>query len=151
MRVEVDFASLRKTKWHEYAIRFAFGGAVTAIAGMIASRFGPVVGGLFLACPAIFPASATLIDKHEKQKKEKLGLKGDDRGKEAASVDATGSAMGSVGLLAFAFLCWKLLPEHAAGIVLAVSILCWLLVSVGVWHIRKRDQLLKFWAVKRNR
>jgi hypothetical protein len=30
---------------------------------------GPRVGGLFLAFPAIFPASATLVEKHEKQKK----------------------------------------------------------------------------------
>jgi len=37
---------------------------MTVIAGLIAFRFGPVVGGLFLAFPAIFPASATLIERH---------------------------------------------------------------------------------------
>jgi hypothetical protein len=34
----------------------------------------PVVGGLFLAFPAIFPASATLIEKHVRERKEKAGL-----------------------------------------------------------------------------
>ena len=38
---------------------FFFGGLITAVAGVIAQRFGPIIGGLFLAFPAIFPASAT--------------------------------------------------------------------------------------------
>jgi nicotinamidase-related amidase len=69
-------------------IRFALGGAMTVIAGLIASRYGPVVGGLFLAFPAIFPASATLIEKHQRERKKKAGLSGARRGKEAAALDA---------------------------------------------------------------
>src|SRR5712671_5535227 len=68
------------------------------LAGIIANKFGPSIGGLFLAFPAIFPASATLIEKYEKQKKEKEGLRGTQRGRQAASVDAAGAAMGSIGL-----------------------------------------------------
>ncbi len=37
-------------------------------AGLIANKWGPGVGGLFLAFPAIFPASVGLVEKHEKQK-----------------------------------------------------------------------------------
>ena len=37
-------------------------------------RWGPGIGGLFLAFPAIFPASATLVEKHEKQKKNRAGI-----------------------------------------------------------------------------
>jgi hypothetical protein len=143
MRIEVDFAALRRTKWHEYAVRFVFGGSVTALAGIIAAKYGPVVGGLFLACPAIFPASATLIDKHERQRKEKLGLNGTDRGREAASIDAAGSAIGSVGLLMFGLLTWKLLLEHSVRTVLTLSTLSWLVTSACLWHLRKRDQKLK--------
>jgi hypothetical protein len=47
------------------------------------------IGGLFLAFPAIFPASATLIEKHVRERKEKAGLPGARRGKEAAAFDAT--------------------------------------------------------------
>ena len=70
MQIKVDFSVLGQTKWHEYAVRFLFGGLITAVAGIIAEKCGPGIGGLFLAFPAIFPASATLIEKHEKQKKE---------------------------------------------------------------------------------
>jgi hypothetical protein len=63
MIVQLNLSALRETRWYEYAIRSMLGGAMTVIAGLIAARFGPVVGGLFLAFPAIFPASATLIEK----------------------------------------------------------------------------------------
>jgi hypothetical protein len=39
-------------------------------------EWGPAVVGLFLAFPAIFPASATLIEKHERQRKQRQGLTG---------------------------------------------------------------------------
>jgi hypothetical protein len=92
-----------------------FDGLITPIAGVIAKQFGPAVGGLFLAFPAIFPASATLIEKHEKQKKEKRGLHGVPRGREAASMDAAGAAMGSIGLLQFALNCLALHPDTERG------------------------------------
>ena len=53
-----------------------------AFAGAIAEFWGPAVGGLFLALPAIFCASATLIEKHERERKQKLGLAGQRRGQE---------------------------------------------------------------------
>jgi hypothetical protein len=56
MVVKTDFAGLTTTRWHEYAIRFAVGGAITVIAGLITRKWGPGIGGLFLAFPAIFPA-----------------------------------------------------------------------------------------------
>jgi hypothetical protein len=91
-----------------------------------------------LAFPAIFPASATLIEKHEKQKKDREGLQGTWRGREAASIDAAGSAMGSIGLLFFALLVWQLLPRHGGWMVLMASTAAWLTVSVLIWHIRRQ-------------
>src|ERR1051326_6710222 len=102
MIIKVDPSALKRTKWHEYLVRFAFGGLITTAAGIIAKKFGPEAGGLFLAFPAIFPASATLIEKHEIERKAKKGLAGVTRGRQAASVDAAGAAMGSIGLLVFA-------------------------------------------------
>src|SRR5580704_12204882 len=118
MRIQVDLSTLGQTKWYQYAIRFLFGGLITAVAGIIAKKFGPGIGGLFLAFPAIFPASATLIEKHEKQKKEEEGLQGTQRGREAASVDAAGSAMGSAGLLVFASIVWQFVSRHSTWMVL---------------------------------
>lgn len=137
MRIKVDFSTLRQTKWHDYAVRFLFGGLITALAGIIAKRFGLAIGGLFLAFPAIFPASATLIEKHEKEKKEALGLKGAARGRNAASTDAAGSSMGSIGLSVFAFIVWQFMPRDRAWIVLGGATAVWLGVSVAVWQVRK--------------
>ena len=137
MQVKIDPSVLGQTKWHDYAIRFFFGGLITAIAGIIAKEFGPSIGGLFLAFPAIFPASATLIEKHEKQKKERRGVGGTARGREAASMDAAGAAMGSLGLIVFAFVVWKCLPSHSHSMVLIAATIVWLTVSVLVWKIRK--------------
>jgi hypothetical protein len=101
MTINIDPAGLKQTKWHEYALRFIAGGITTVVAGLISRKWGPGIGGLFLAFPAIFPASATLIEKHERQRKQEKGLHGRERGKDAAAVDALGAAMGSVGLVAF--------------------------------------------------
>jgi hypothetical protein len=138
MTIRIDPAALKETTWNEYIVRFISGGVTTVIAGLIAKKWGPTVGGLFLAFPAIFPASATLIEKHERQRKQKKGLHGERRGIDVAALDALGTAMGSLGLLAFALLCWRLLPHYAAPGVLAGAALVWLLVGVCIWNIRKR-------------
>lgn len=138
MPVKMDLSALKRTKWHEYLVRFAFGGLITAATGVIAKKFGPEVGGLFLAFPAIFPATATLIEKHETDKKKQKGLKGIVRGRDAASADAAGSAMGSIGLFVFAVLVLHLIEGHNLGLVLSAATLCWLGVSVATWFVRKR-------------
>jgi len=137
MRIQVDLSTLTQTQWHEYAVRFLFGGLITTLAGIIAKQLGPGIGGLFLAFPAIFPASATLIEKHEKEKKESLGLKGEARGRIAASIDAAGSSMGSIGLVVFALVVSQFISRGRAWIVLGGATVLWLGVSVAVWQIRK--------------
>jgi Protein of unknown function (DUF3147) len=137
MRVRIDTSVLSQTKAHEYLIRFFFGGLITAFAGIIAKEFGPVIGGLFLAFPAVFPASATLVEKHEMQKKENHGLHGTVRGMQAASIEAAGSAIGSVGLAVFALVVWKFVDGNSHWIVVLAGTLSWLTVSVLLWHLRK--------------
>jgi hypothetical protein len=138
MRVSADFSALKKTKWYEYAIRFLLGGSVTVVAGLIAKYYGPVFGGLFLAFPAIFPASATLLDKHERQKKQRAEIKQTTRGRRMAGVDAAGAALGSLGLATFAWIIWKLLPVwNVAGVFIA-AVIVWFCVSVTLWWIHKK-------------
>jgi hypothetical protein len=133
MKVKASLSALKQTKWYEYATRFFIGGAITVFAGVIAKKFGPAVGGLFLAFPAIFPASATLIEKHEKQKKERAEMHAGHRGQDAAALDAVGAAMGSIGLIAFAILVWFSLTRFPTLAVLAGSAMAWLVVSVCIW------------------
>jgi hypothetical protein len=142
MIIKVDPSGLKETKWHEYALRFVSGGVITVLAGMIARKWGPVIGGLFLAFPAIFPASATLIEKHERQRKQKEGLHGEERGTYAAAIDALGSAMGSIGLVAFAAVCWWLIPNYPTPLALGGATVTWLLVSFFIWIIRQQRRRL---------
>jgi len=142
MTIKIDPAGLKQTKWHEYLLRFVAGGVITVIAGVIARKWGPVIGGLFLAFPAIFPASATLIEKHERQRKQEKGLHGEERGTDAAALDALGAAMGSIGLVAFAGICWWLIPRYPAPRAIGGGTVVWLLVSFSAWTIRQRRRRL---------
>jgi hypothetical protein len=137
MQIEVKFSSLKTTKPHEYVVRFFFGGLITVLTGLIAKHYGPGVAGLFLAFPAIFPASATLIEKHEKQTKRKVGMDGTNRGRAAASVDAAGTAISCLGLPLFAVIIWRWLPGHNGAVVLTVAGLAWLVAAVCFWMLRK--------------
>ena len=137
MKVQIDPGALRDSKWYEYVLRFAFGGTITALAGLIAKRYGPEVGGLFLAFPAILPATATLLEDEQKQKKKHEGMNGAIRGRMAAGVDAYGASMGAIGLALFAVLVWRRLPYGSLAVVLGEATLAWLAVSVFVWVIRE--------------
>lgn len=135
--IQVDLSALTKTKWYEYAVRFLFGGAITVVTGLLANRYGPVFGGLFLAFPAIFPASATLVEKHEREKKQKAGILKTTRGRQAAALDARGALIGSIGLVCFALVVWKLLPDWTGSTTFLAALSTWLAVSILIWRLRK--------------
>jgi hypothetical protein len=137
MRISIHLSALQRTKWYEYLVRFVFGGTITVLAGLIAKKYGPVLGGLFLAFPAIFPASATLVEKHEREKKKKAGITKTIRGRQAAALDAYGASLGSVGLFFFGLIVWRFLPEHNALFVVSAATAVWAFTSVFLWRARK--------------
>jgi hypothetical protein len=137
MRVRINLASLKQIRWHEYLTRFLLGGAITVATGLIAEHFGPVIGGLFLAFPAIFPSGATLIEKHERDKKRSAGIPHTIRGRLAAALDARGAAMGALALAAFGSVIWQLLPRYNAALVFAGAVAAWLTLAILLWRIRK--------------
>jgi len=139
--VTLKLSSLSESKPHEYVVRFVFGGACTVVAGLVAKRFGPGAGGLFLAFPAIFPAGASLIETHEKRRKREAGMDGTRRGREAASVDAAGASLGALGLMAFACLLWLALPQLQTGWVIAGATVVWFGVSLGLWKLRRQASM----------
>jgi hypothetical protein len=147
MHVHATVSALRESQWHEFAIRFALGGLATVLTGIIAAVFGPVIGGLFLAFPAIMPATVTLVEKHQREQKEKAGRKGARRGRDVAAIEASGAALGSVGLIAFAAVMWLTIP--ALGW-LAVLPACaaWIAVSLLMWLLRRP---LRRWPPGRRR
>jgi hypothetical protein len=143
MKVHFEFSHLAETDWHEGVIRSVLGGAATLLAGLLAKYFGPVFGGLFLALPAIFPASASLVQKHEEERKRSAGITHTVRGVQAAALDARGAAMGSIGLACFGLIVWKLLPGHNALATLLAAMAAWLAVSMSIWRMHKLRHVIR--------
>lgn len=125
-----DLKKVKESKWHEYVIRFVFGGLVTAGAGWVAQEYGPSVGGLFLAFPAIFPASITMVQQHEDRKHSRGG---NEKGKQKAGMSAAGALAGSVGMLAFGAVVWGLAGRTSPWICLPVAFAAWLVASLVAW------------------
>ena len=119
MRPTLHLDAIGETRVSEYLIRFAFGGSLTAMTGLIAHVWGPAVGGLFLAFPAILPASLTLVARHE--------------GRAKAAREARGAVLGAVALGVFAITS-SLLAVHASPMLtLTVATTAWIAVSVLLW------------------
>ena len=137
MKILINLAALRQVKWYEHFTRFLLGGLISVVAGLIAKAFGPTVGGLFLAFPAIFPASATLLDKHEREKKRDAGIPCTNRGLLAVALDARGAAMGSLALGAFAWAVWRMLPHLGSAKVLGAALALWVILATALWRTRK--------------
>lgn len=140
MVIKADISALKEASWLEYGIRFLFGGLMTVIAGLIAKHYGPELGGLFLAFPAIAPAAATMIDQHAKQQKQRAGLEGHTRGRKTAALDMFGAVWGSVGLLAFGLVIWRMGTSHSAGMVLLIATLAWFAGALSTWELRRMLQ-----------
>lgn len=120
MKPTFEVRALRKPKLWEHLLRFAFGGAVSVGASLAAHRWGPGIGGLFLAFPAVLPASLTLVNQHG--------------GRAQAVDDACGARLGALALLAFAGVVLAL-HERAPAVVLATATFAWLTIAFGLWWI----------------
>lgn len=139
MKIEFTASGIRRTSWRDYTVRFLFGGGLTVLTGVIADRYGPGIGGLFLAFPAILPASLTLVARHERERKAEAGMNGVVRGGRAAALDAFGATVGCTGLLVFAILVWQLLPaSHHPVLTLLTATCAWGAIAYLVWRVRER-------------
>ncbi|HZQ27096.1 MAG TPA: DUF3147 family protein [Acidimicrobiales bacterium] len=119
----IDLAGLSDVRRRDVAIRFAFGAAVSMVAGLVAQAFGARVGGLFLAFPAILPATLTLIEQEESQAK--------------AAHDDDGAILGAVGLMAFGAVGWWVTGHHGTAIGLAAAAGAWAVVSVALYLLSR--------------
>ncbi len=134
--VTVDLHKLTEAKPIDLAVRFVFGAAISVVAALVSIRFGPKVGGLFLAFPALLPATLTLLEQKE--------------GKVKATADASGGVIGAFGLAAFAVVASLLLRATVPVIALAAALLAWIAVAIGLYFVfratnlyEKEDQLLR--------
>lgn len=109
-RPTIDAGNLAHLRPHEYGLRFAFGFGVSVVAGVAADLFGPRIGGLFLAFPAILPATLTLLEHKD--------------GTAQATSAVRGAAIGGVGLMAFAAAAAGLI-RTSAPLSLAAALAAW--------------------------
>ena len=84
----VDFRAVREIRPKDLAVRFAFGAAVSIVAGLIGVAAGQRLGGVMLAAPAVLPATLTIIEKKE--------------GRGPAVTEVQGSVPGAIALIGFA-------------------------------------------------
>lgn len=129
MNIEFNPGAARKTKLSEHATRFLFGGVVTVITGLVAHRWGPWVGGLCLAFPAILPATLTLVKEHDGRKK--------------ACDDARGSRFGALGLVAFAIVVAVLATRVHPALVLLCAAVAWTATSLTAYALRAAHRRAK--------
>jgi len=125
MKPELNWAALHKAKPRQYLVRFAFGELISVGAAALGAHWGPGVGGLFLAFPAILPASLTLL-------KDKGGAR-------QACDDARGAVLGSFGLCAFAL---TVMTNGRAPLVqvLLLATAAWAVTSVALWWLAFRNE-----------
>ena len=126
--VGADPSKLSKIQPKDIAVRFGFGAAISLVAGLISLAAGATAGGMFLAFPAILPASLTLIEKKE--------------GTEAALHDLEGTILGAAALGPFALVAGVGLRSASAALVLPAALATWLGASliayVVVESVRRR-------------
>ena len=126
------YSGVRRTEREQRRYRLEArrrGGAATVISSLIGHGFGPKIGGLFLAFPAIFPLSATLLEKHQREEKHRARIASTSHGRLAAALDARGAMMGSLAGLAFAVMAWQLIPTTGLYPALSGALLVWILFS----------------------
>jgi hypothetical protein len=107
----IDLAKLRQVKPKELLIRFALGAVVSIVAGILSKALGSRLGGVFLAFPAILPASLTFVEEEEGTRK--------------ADRDAKGAVLGAAALVGFATVGETLFTRDNPAVVLAAALGAW--------------------------
>lgn len=117
----VDVRKLRDATARQMAVRFALGAAVSIVAGVISKSVGARFGGLFLAFPAILPASLTFVE--------------DKENRQMADRDATGAILGGLALVVFAAVGESLFHRRNSAVVLALALVAWLVCSFVLYTV----------------
>ena len=117
----LDLSNLRDIRPSEYLTRFALGATVSIAAAIIGKVVSPRFGGMFLAFPAILPASLTLLETKQ--------------GTHRAGRDAIGAVLGGVALVAFAGIGESAIGRLPGPVALVLSLVGWLAVSVALYAL----------------
>jgi len=114
-----DTGRLRSIRPRDLAVRFAFGAAVSVVAGIVGFTVGEPAGGVLLAFPAILPAALTLIESRE--------------GTSTAVSDVRGAVVGALGMLGFAVAVVVLSGRIPVLVALLVATVTWAALSPALY------------------
>ena len=116
-----DLSKIRGAKPKELLVRFVLGAAVSVDAGIISKGVGPRLGGVFLAFPAILPASLTFVQGKE--------------GTHKADRDAIGAVLGGLALVVFAAVAESTFTRLNPALALVCSLAGWLVACAAMYVI----------------
>ena len=117
--IGTQVAKVGDLRIRDLIVRFIFGAITSAVAGSLSILFSPIVGGVFLAFPAILAASLTLIAEEEDMEESREDARGATAGALALG------AFAGIGVLTFTMIAWPLaLVAASAG---------WTLVALGLY------------------
>ncbi|MFF5109800.1 DUF3147 family protein [Streptosporangium sp. NPDC000509] len=120
--IEPEPSKIRTISLRGLAVRFAFGAVISVAAGLVGHYFGPLAGGVFLAFPAILPATLTLIQEKEEQRAP-------------AAQDAKGATLGAVGMIVFAVCVWAAMTGLPAWLALTIATAAWALTALLLYRV----------------
>jgi hypothetical protein len=118
-RPRARLSKLQEVEPGDLLIRFAFGALISIIAGVVSLVWNAKAGGLFLAFPAILPATLTLIEKNESKRE--------------AEEDDEGALLGAVAMVSFAATAMWGLAALAAGLALAAATGAWAATAIVLY------------------
>lgn len=118
---KVDVSKVRDVNVKQMGARFALGAVVSVGAGIISHGVGARIGGVFLAFPAILPASLTFVQHKE--------------GTHTADRDALGAVLGGFALVVFAAIGESMFGRHNSALVLLLALCGWLVASFAFYAV----------------
>jgi hypothetical protein len=131
----VDLRSLREIGPAALVLRFAFGAALSVVAGLTGVVAGQRAGGVMLAAPAILPATLTIIERHE--------------GRGPAVTEVQGAVLGAIALIGFAVVAAVTTTKLPLAAALLGALATWVVAAIGgylvqaavlpSWHRDVRD------------
>lgn len=116
-----DLRKALRAKPRAMLLRFTAGAVTSVVAGILALVFGPRIGGIPLAFPAVLVASLTLIEEQEDS--------------EEAREDSRGAMAGAAAMAVFGVVGGVLFGVLPGGVVLVLAAIAWLLVAFGLYGL----------------
>lgn len=113
----LDLGSLREIRPRALALRFAFGAAVSVVAGLVGIAAGQRAGGVMLAAPAVLPATLTIIERQE--------------GRGPAVTEVQGAVLGAVALIGFAVVAAASTARLPLAAALPGALAAWAAAAIG--------------------